>query len=625
MSRYIETSTRKMIGAYAGVGALVEDTKGSILIDSLEEWPFIKNIRNNEDYYINDKRLLDRLKNDKGFPEIKYLVRMPPNSSRQFTSGIFTQPQNLDDISTGQYFPRWMYCEKCNRFNSLFNWFNKWDKVIEQYEPLKSKNVRDMFIPPKCGFCYEAKLINSKKNSKKYLNPDHYQLTQVRFIMTSSNGEIVDFPWDKWITLKNEKYNALLTGDLTFDDIHNLSPCCNNQDLSYVQEAQGDFSSIKIKCKNPKCNKSASLEGIFGFKYSNDKSKEFKYKVVIRSSNSVYYPILIHSIYLPNDTTISDVDQLQINEWLKDSDYDINTIYLSLSKRYSKDQIKAYQHSLSATSNEKEVDYRRKEYQFILNHTQYEKDDFIFTHQEIKQISKNNIITNLTKVSRLKMTSIQTGYSRQEPIDVDLFLSGELDEIKPKYTTNKGKNTDFLLGIENYGEGIFISLDNEPVNNYINSYSTTLNKTFSKAQASPLFENKFSSKEHLGRYIFVHTLSHLLMKELEFTCGYPTVSLSERLFVDSDDMQGVLIFTVAGMDGSYGGLASQANPERFNEILIRAIERSEDCASDPICYHSTGQGVGDMNQAACYSCALVAENACESFNSFLDRKIREFI
>ena len=115
------------------------------------------------------------------------------------------------------------------------------------------------------------------------------------------------------------------------------------------------------------------------------------------------------------------------------------------------------------------------------------------------------------------------------------------------------------------------------------------------------------------------------MKELEFSCGYPTVSLSERLFVDDDDMQGVLIFTVAGMDGSYGGLASQANPEKFNEILVRTLKRSEDCASDPICYHSNGQGVGDMNQAACYSCALVAENACESFNSFLDRKTMKFL
>jgi hypothetical protein len=623
MSRYIETSTRKMIGAYAGVGALVEDTKGAILINSLEEWPFINNIREKEEYHINDKRLLDRLKNDKGFPEIKYLVRMPPNSTRQFTSGAFIQPQNQEDISTGQYFPRWMYCEKCKRFNSLHNWFDKWDKVIQQYEPLKSKNVRDNFIPPKCGYCYADDLKNSKNKPRKYFNQEQYQLIQVRFIMTSSDGEIADLPWEKWITLKTVKYNSFTNGDLTLDEINSYYPCCDDQKLSYIQGTQGDFSSITIECRNPKCRKKGSLEGIFGFSYFNDTSKEFKYKTVIRSSNSVYYPILMHSIYLPNATSISDDDQLKIINWA-DEDEDVNFIYKALSRKYEISEIQAFINSIDADSSQKEVDYRRKEYLFILKHTKYKKEDFIFSHQETKPIRKN-IITNLTKVSRLKMTSIQTGYSRQEPIDVDLFLSGEVDRIKPKYTTSKSKNTDFLLGVENYGEGIFISLDRGPIEQYINEYSETLSETFLKAQASSLFENKFSSKEHLGRYIYVHTLSHLLMKELEFTCGYPTVSLSERLFVDSEDMQGVLIFTVAGMDGSYGGLASQASPERFNEILTRAIERSEDCASDPICYHSSGQGVGDMNQAACYSCALVAENACESFNSFLDRKIREFL
>ena len=57
------------------------------------------------------------------------------------------------------------------------------------------------------------------------------------------------------------------------------------------------------------------------------------------------------------------------------------------------------------------------------------------------------------------------------------------------------------------------------------------------------------------------------MKELEFSCGYPTVSLSERLFVDDGKMQGALIYTVGGMEGGYGGLVSQAEPEKFKTLL----------------------------------------------------------
>ena len=32
-------------------------------------------------------------------------------------------------------------------------------------------------------------------------------------------------------------------------------------------------------------------------------------------------------------------------------------------------------------------------------------------------------------------------------------------------------------------------------------------------------------------------------------------------------MQGVLIYTMAGAEGSFGGLVSQANSERFTKIL----------------------------------------------------------
>ena len=85
-------------------------------------------------------------------------------------------------------------------------------------------------------------------------------------------------------------------------------------------------------------------------------------------------------------------------------------------------------------------------------------------------------------------------------------------------------------------------------------------------------------------------------------------------------MQGLIIYTVAGSEGSYGGLVSQANDPSLNNLLKSAIYRATDCASDPICYNTQdGQGIGGLNMAACYSCSLIPENACEEFNSFLDR------
>ena len=123
-----------------------------------------------------------------------------------------------------------------------------------------------------------------------------------------------------------------------------------------------------------------------------------------------------------------------------------------------------------------------------------------------------------------------------------------------------------------------------------------------------------------ARYLLVHTFSHLIMRELEFTCGYPTASLKERLYI-APDMAGVLIYTAEGSEGSMGGLIWQTDPEKMELLLKSALERAEDCSSDPLCWESEGQGLFNLNLAACFSCALVAETACEERNLALDRQV----
>ena len=56
-----------------------------------------------------------------------------------------------------------------------------------------------------------------------------------------------------------------------------------------------------------------------------------------------------------------------------------------------------------------------------------------------------------------------------------------------------------------------------------------------------------------------------------------------------------------------------------NSGINSAIYRATDCSSDPICIESEGQGVGQLNLAACHSCALTPETSCELSNLYLDR------
>ena len=114
----------------------------------------------------------------------------------------------------------------------------------------------------------------------------------------------------------------------------------------------------------------------------------------------------------------------------------------------------------------------------------------------------------------------------------------------------------------------------------------------------------------------------MIIKELEYLCGYPSTSIQERIYIDNElKMNGVLIYTVAGTEGSYGGITSICDNEQIGKLIVSAMMRATDCATDPICYHSDGQGVGKLNLSACFSCTLLPETSCEMFNSYLDRRI----
>ena len=119
----------------------------------------------------------------------------------------------------------------------------------------------------------------------------------------------------------------------------------------------------------------------------------------------------------------------------------------------------------------------------------------------------------------------------------------------------------------------------------------------------------------------LHTLSHLLIRELESTAGYTAASLKERIYCSKDrKMAGILIYTaVADIVGSLGGIIESAEPKEFLSLLGGVFKHAQWCSLDPVCTEHEGQGPGWLNRAACHACALIPEPACEYNNIFLDR------
>jgi hypothetical protein len=132
------------------------------------------------------------------------------------------------------------------------------------------------------------------------------------------------------------------------------------------------------------------------------------------------------------------------------------------------------------------------------------------------------------------------------------------------------------------------------------------------------------SEAGLPQFIVIHTLAHLMIREMAFECGYPAASLRERLYVTEGDgaMTGALVYLAAGEPGgSLGGLAELAEPDRFLRLLLRSVEAAQWCALDPVCGEHEGRGEPPLNRAACHACCLLPETSCECGNLLLDRTL----
>jgi len=650
MAKYTELQTRKLISSYGGVGSIIETIEGALLIKDFDKWKFFYLIEKGkievqENENINDDRLLRRLKFY--FPDLAQIVKVPANYSVFYNASL---PKLKDHIIDAEYFPKWMYCSKCNSFKHIDDWYKGWKNVFHSKEINK---INDSFTPPKCYKCYQK----AKKNKEKRR---YYPLEQVRFILTAPNGNIKDLPWDKWTNLSHEK-DENGQQKIVFN-----GKCCTKQDLKYLRsDTFSDFSGVRIQCKNPDCKtkgKQVSLAGLFGLRVPDfDRNGEIKivadnegnpvldnkgneqkifYKPVIRTSNSVYYPLITNSLYLPTAEIKKEIKD-KIKTLYKDAEFSVEKIQGKINNDEIKLTISEIKEIVNPQEQDfiKEVDYRLKEYNYLTTNDSPDDNDLVF-EQKTSELLNDFGIKKLLKINRLKLTSVQTGFSRQEPVDKDLFADNTMGDfirvskeaVKAKYTSSKGKATKLLPGIESFGEGIFIDFDLDKITSWYNEQSK--NKDFkhrietlrnnaenSEYRSSEEKTKMFSDLSYLAKFIFIHTFSHILIKELEFLTGYSASSISERLYINEDDMQGVLIYTMAGAEGSFGGLISQANSDRFIKIVESALARAKDCASDPICYNSEGQGVGGLNLAACYSCTLLPETSCEEFNSYLDRAL----
>jgi hypothetical protein len=268
--------------------------------------------------------------------------------------------------------------------------------------------------------------------------------------------------------------------------------------------------------------------------------------------------------------------------------------------------------------NISEESYRHDEFNAFIGPRplKSERDDF---DTEVLPASRYSgvfadLFERIVLVRKLRETRVLTGFSRIVPVEA---LTGP-----PASLSLEPKN--WLPGFSVRGEGIFLELNGSVVRGWadqdeIKKRAFTLQSRSNKVARQRGLPVRIVSPQ----LVLVHTLSHLLIRQMAFECGYDSSNIRERLYVSAGEpksMLGLLLYTASGdSEGTLGGLVRQGLSGRLESTLRAAMRNASICSSDPLCIESGGQGLFSMNLSACHACGLLPETSCEQGNLLLDR------
>ena len=234
-----------------------------------------------------------------------------------------------------------------------------------------------------------------------------------------------------------------------------------------------------------------------------------------------------------------------------------------------------------------------------------------------------NRIVRVLLLERLREVNALLGFTRVEAPEE----SSDPNE-RPQMASLARFKPDWVPANQVHGEGIFIQFDEAALQVW--EALVGVQRVDGMLRAG---HGGWRNSRHLDpnegypgiRYAMLHTLSHLLIRELALECGYNAASIRERIYADvssANPQAGILIYTAAAdSDGTLGGLVDLGKPENLGRLLRQALNRSKICSSDPLCSeHDPGKD-RSLHAAACHACSLVAETSCERGNRYLDRSL----
>lgn len=502
---------------------------------------------------------------------------------------------------------------------------------------------------PESLFCNrsQCRRIITRWDERKFGNPDgkprcpycnhEGSLVPMRFVAACRNGHLSDVPWNMWV--KHEK-----------------EECRNQPQLKLVvgTGGTGGLESLVVKCVG--CGGSRDLGGISSPQalskvgarclgrhpgvYDPDAKCDAELEVLQRGATNLYYPVTASALALEHtsdqggghDELLSADDFKMLASMYSDSTSSGNFIPPHIEKMIalvasnhgaSLEEVRSLLASGAETdsdSDSKEPDWNEseilaEEWSFLKSSaaSNCSREDLVCTESDPPRFKGKSPFDRVLLIKRLREVRAFLGFRRIDP-------SSEL--VPP----NAGRGFEagvkpWLQAVEIYGEGIFLSFDEDWVKNWEAKIARNPEEMarLGELEKARSEANFWFLPSVSPRFIAIHTFAHLLMRQLVFESGYSSSALRERIYA-GPGMAGILIYTAEGdSEGSLGGLVRQGQPNRLGDTLLLSLDKAQWCSADPVCSETNGQGLGGFNRAACHACSLVPETSCTSANTLLDR------
>jgi hypothetical protein len=585
-----------------GVGALITLEGQGFLMNSIDKWPSIP-------------------------PKIIRLSRL----SKAIGGNV--QLRSFDDQNSDlknqkikmTRFPKWYHCVACGKLDLIDFTFDRNNEGLE--------------VTPKC--------LQPKCNNT--------EMTPMRFVAYCDSGHLTEVNWHTF-SHRSEEANHGRCSDKTqlffktsghyggdFDSMFIECKSCNRPRQDFTDIKRGSLPSwmLQDRPENPTESKCCGKQPWQKRHEAVECTEEMR--IEPRGSTSLYAGRVFTALDIENVNDAGSSDEHC--EILEDFFIDLKDDYASLQDL--EHQIlsgyvdaKINRRALRAG---KDLDIAK---QYLLQLcSQNEVAQHVSTNESSENIQED-ILQEELKVFQAKALVDSENLSIEfhnmvNSSSYQLFSAigqvKKLKEVRSLVSFSRGKGTTnipvdlgepklgWIPSIEAFGEGIFFELNANTINKYFKSHGEELNLQI-KAQQQALEKMKeiYPVQYPSDRlFIIIHTLSHLLIRQLTFNSGYSSSSLRERIYVDQDkNYAGVLIYTTdTDSEGTLGGLVDQGRPELVDRLSKQISELSSWCSSDPVCRENQHQGFQNLNSSACHCCCLISETSCMYQNALLNRLV----